>query len=147
MKKLTLCLGFTLAIFTLSAQESPLDQKIKKMMDAMGTTQQFEVAINNMIDAQKQAYKGVLEDNFWDEFKKEAKKDGFKDLLELMVPIYKKHLTEEEIDAITEFYASEIGQKMIQKFPMITQESMQAGAEWGQKMGAKIAEKLEKQKN
>jgi hypothetical protein len=134
-------------ILSLQAQENTIEDKIKKMMDVMGTTQQFEVAIDNMVDVQKEAYKGILDDEFWAEFKKEVRKDGFQELMDLLVPIYKKHLTEEEVDAITEFYSSEIGRKMIQKFPMITQESMQAGAEWGRKMGVEIAEKLEKQKN
>jgi hypothetical protein len=147
LKRLLFTLSFFVLFFTLGAQDGSIDEKIKKMMDVMGTTQQFEVAIDNMVDLQKDTYKDALGDEFWAEFKKEVRKDGFQDLMDLLVPIYKKHLTEEEIDAITEFYSSEIGRKMIQKFPMISQESMQAGAEWGRKMGIEIDEKLEKQKN
>ncbi len=47
-------------------------------------------------------------------------------LLQNMVPVYQKHFTKGDIDAILAFYSSSAGQKFIKETPTITQESMQA---------------------
>jgi len=40
------------------------------------------------------------------------------------------------------FYESEIGKKMVEKTPIIMQQSMQIGQQWGMEMGAKIAMRM-----
>jgi uncharacterized protein len=47
-------------------------------------------------------------------------------ILQNMVPIYQKHFTKGDMDAILAFYSSSAGQKFIKETPAITQESMQA---------------------
>jgi uncharacterized protein len=47
-------------------------------------------------------------------------------LLQNMVPVYQKHFTKGDMDAILAFYSSSSGQKFIKETPAITQESMQA---------------------
>lgn len=47
-------------------------------------------------------------------------------LLQNMVPVYQKHFTKGDMDAILAFYSSSAGQKFIKETPAITQESMQA---------------------
>jgi hypothetical protein len=47
-------------------------------------------------------------------------------MLDDMIPIYQKHFSKTDIDAMTTFYASPTGQKMMQEMPALTSESMQA---------------------
>lgn len=48
------------------------------------------------------------------------------ELLQSMAPIYAKHFTKNDINAIITFYSSPVGKKMIAETPKITQEAMQA---------------------
>ncbi len=65
-----------------------------------------------------------------------------KDLEELIVPVYAKYYTDEEVTELLKFYKSPIGQKVIQKLPLITQDSYQAGAQWGKALGEKVISRL-----
>ncbi len=55
------------------------------------------------------------------------------DMVEAIVPIYQKHLTKADLAAITAFYASATGQKVLKEMPMIMSEAMEAGGEIGRK--------------
>ncbi|MGA9884530.1 MAG: DUF2059 domain-containing protein [Candidatus Acidiferrales bacterium] len=48
------------------------------------------------------------------------------DMLQSMVPVYEKHFTKGDIDAMIAFYATPTGKKMQADMPEITREAMQA---------------------
>ena len=50
----------------------------------------------------------------------------FDEMLQAMVPVYQKHFTKGDVDALLAFYSSPIGQKMIRELPAITAEAMEA---------------------
>jgi hypothetical protein len=64
------------------------------------------------------------------------------DLVKMLVPVYKKHLTLADVEGLITFYKSPVGQKFAKKTPMITQESMQIGQQWGMVIGQKFADKM-----
>ena len=66
----------------------------------------FEVRIKKMMDDMMQSFP-------WDE------------MLEAMVPVYQKHLTKGDVDALVAFYSTPTGQKLIKEMPEITGEAMQ----------------------
>jgi uncharacterized protein len=45
---------------------------------------------------------------------------------EAMVPVYQKHLTKGDVDALVAFYSTPTGQKLIKELPAINAEAMQA---------------------
>jgi uncharacterized protein len=47
------------------------------------------------------------------------------DLMDSMVPVYQKHFTKGDIDALVTFYETPTGQKLLRELPEITAESMQ----------------------
>lgn len=47
-------------------------------------------------------------------------------ILDDMIPIYQRHFSKNDIDAMSTFYASPTGQKMMREMPALTSESMQA---------------------
>jgi len=47
-------------------------------------------------------------------------------MLDDMIPIYQRHFSKADIDAMSTFYASPTGQKMMREMPALTSESMQA---------------------
>jgi len=48
------------------------------------------------------------------------------ELLQNTVPVYQKHFTKEDLDAIVAFYSSPPGQRFIKEMPAVSLESMQA---------------------
>ena len=63
-------------------------------------------------------------------------------LIDIIVPIYDRHFTHEEIKDVIAFYNTPTGQKFIFSMPSITSESMAAGEAWGAELGRKIYHKL-----
>ncbi|MFZ0800325.1 MAG: DUF2059 domain-containing protein [Terriglobales bacterium] len=56
----------------------------------------------------------------------------FKDLpvdeiIDAMVPIYQKHLTKSDLEAVIAFYSSPVGQKLLKEQPAMMAEGMRAG--------------------
>jgi len=48
------------------------------------------------------------------------------DMLDDMVPVYQKHLTKGDVQAMVNFYSTPTGQKILHEMPAITAEGMQA---------------------
>lgn len=62
--------------------------------------------------------------------------------IEMLVPIYKKHFTVEEIDASIAFYETALGQQIAKKQQLLVADVMKASFDWGQKLGPKIMDRL-----
>jgi len=56
------------------------------------------------------------------------------EILNVMVPVYQRHLTRSDLQAIVAFYSSAVGQKLLREQPAMVQESMQAMAPIQQRM-------------
>jgi hypothetical protein len=67
----------------------------------------FEERMNKMMDDNMKGFP-------WDE------------MLDSMIPVYQKHLTKGDVDALVAFYASPTGQKILREMPSITAEAMQS---------------------
>jgi len=76
-----------------------------------------------------------LMDDYWKDF-------PIDDLLNAMIPVYQKHLTKGDVDALTAFYSAPTGQKMLKEMPAMMSESMQAASGIIQKMMAKTMERV-----
>jgi hypothetical protein len=81
----------------------------------------------------------ILQSDFWDEFNKEV---NAATLIDLVLPIYDKYFTDDDIVQLIAFYQSPVGKKVVEKLPVIMQESMQVGSEWGKQLSEKILERL-----
>lgn len=60
-----------------------------------------------------------------------------------MVPVYQKHLTKSDIDAVLAFYTSPVGQKLMQEMPAMTEEAMQIASSRLQEDNEAIMRRLE----
>jgi len=63
-------------------------------------------------------------------------------LSEMIHPIYSKHFSVSDLQKMIEFNNTELGKKLISVMPMITQESIQVGQQWGQSLGPIIEQRL-----
>jgi uncharacterized protein len=77
-------------------------------------------------------YREKVIDLFVEKFR--AKADS-QQIVDLVVPIYDKHLSDEEIKGLIAFYQTPLGKKALSVLPEIALESRQAGEEWGKALG------------
>lgn len=82
----------------------------------------------------------TLPDEFWDRAFADVDAD---ELVELVVPIYIEHLTVEEMQAALDFYRTPEGRSLIEKMPVITQESFAAGQQWGIEIAQRVMKEIE----
>jgi uncharacterized protein len=136
----TVILGLCLLTITinLSAQTNSINDHARQVLELTGSGKAGIQVINNLTASFKKALPNVPPE-FWEELSKEV---TAADLVELMVPIYVKHYTDDELLQLIDFYKSPLGQKVIDKLPLITQDSYLAGQEWGKKLGEKIVNRL-----
>jgi hypothetical protein len=92
----------------LDAMSKPMHQMMHEqyVKDKDKLPADFEARMNRMMD-------DMLKSFPWDE------------MLDAMVPVYQKHLTKGDVDALVVFYSSATGQKLIKEMPEITAEAMQ----------------------
>ena len=145
-QKITL-VGIVFFLFSLTSFGQANDaysNDIRNLLKVNKTKESMEQVIPLMINQFKQLRPDIPA-NVWSMMEKEIKNEGLDDLVEKMIPMYKKHFTHTETKELVAFYTSPIGKKLADKTPVMTQESSVIGQEWGQELGAKMAQKLKKQ--
>jgi len=66
------------------------------------------------------------------------------DLMAVTATVWAKHFTTEEIRGLTDFYRTPLGQKLIEKQPIVMQEAMQASFQISQDMGQQVMQRVRK---
>lgn len=117
-------------------------QDIRKLMELTGATKIGQQIAAQMIPMFKQSNPQVPQ-KFWDDVMKEF---DAKSMIDLVVPIYDRHLTHDDVKGLIAFYQSPLGRKMTAVMPQIAQESMQAGQQWGMQIAQRVQKRLEEQK-
>lgn len=138
MKKLILFVFICANSIAVFSQTGPKTEKIQKLLELTGSGKVGAQVAKQMIVTFQKTYPKV-DQKIWDELANEIKAE---DLIALMIPIYDKYYTEEDVDQLIAFYNTPIGKKSTEVLPAISQESMAAGQAWGRKIGEKIAQKL-----
>lgn len=141
MKKIILSLTIVFASTAIFAQDATYKKSIKELFKLSNTYEAYDMAIEQMINMYKQQ-KPNIPAEVWDDMEKEFKASAKKELVDKLVPVYYKHLTQTDVDGIIAFYKSEAGKKYADKTPIITSESMEVGQAWGMQIGLKLAEKI-----
>ncbi|MCI5072522.1 DUF2059 domain-containing protein [bacterium] len=61
---------------------------------------------------------------------------------EMLVPVYAKHFTDKDIDGLIKFYKTPLGKKLLEKQPLIMQDSLIVGQQWGQEINTLLEKEL-----
>ena len=143
MKKFisTLSLIFILTNLSFGQSDNEYREALQTMFKVSGSEEIYHTAISKMFTMFKEQYASVKEET-WVSLEAEFKNTSINDLIELLTTTYQKHLTLEEIKGLIEFYETPVGKKYAQKSPLIMQESMQIGQQWGMKIGEEFAKKM-----
>jgi hypothetical protein len=101
-----------------------IHQQMRQVMDAMMKQQSAMIheTLKNRYP-QTSAERIARADQLISETMKNMPMDA---ILDDMIPIYQRHFSKTDIDAMSTFYASPTGQKMMREMPALTTEAMQA---------------------
>ena len=142
MKKIAFLFSMFFIASNLFAQDSTSYKKaLTEMMAVSGAKATYNSVINQMVANFKED-KPEIPVEVWDKFGVAFTEKATSDIVDLILPIYQKHLTEEDLKNLTIFYKSPTGSKMARETPFIMQESMQAGRVWGTKIAQEFIQKL-----
>ena len=131
--------------FLLTAQVSESYQNtLNEMILVSGTGESFISSVQQMKKMFKAQF-ADLKDEDWNSIEEYINKESFPNLINQLFPVYQKHLSEEDLKTIIAFYNSEAGKKFAENTPLIAQESMVVGQQWGIELGQKIQELAKKQ--
>lgn len=123
---------------TAVAQEEPSEshlQAARQAIDAIGATDQFD----NILPGAAARLKSTLiqaTPNYQQQISDTVDETAIAlasrraDLEREAASIYARHFSEAELEAITEFYTSEAGQKLLQTGPQVTQQLIRAAEIW-----------------
>ena len=64
------------------------------------------------------------------------------ELVEQTALVYARNFTTDELREMMAFYRTSLGQKILQKMPVIVQETMAAGQAWGRQIGAEVQSRM-----
>lgn len=137
MTKLFFVLGLLFVQLVVSAQTDPFEADIIKMQQLNGS-QGTTDAMFGQIVVQFKASKPEVTDAKWAALKKDVFDVEVAELNKQLIPVYKKHFTQEEVKAIVAFYETPAGKKLAEKTPMVTMESMQLSQTWAMSLMGKI---------
>lgn len=99
---------------TLQQMKPIADQQIlQEAKNTLGTQQLNAQQLNIVKQMQQLSWEQINLSNNW------------KSIQDLMVKVYQKHFTEEELQATLKFYQSPEGRSMMQKMPIMMQDVMQ----------------------
>ena len=130
MRLLILSILFTFSFNLSISQEDNYKGLLTDFIKAQGQFETFNATIDQMTSMM-----GVTLN---EDEKVEFTNDVMSSLIEMLVPVYKKHFTEQDLEDAIELFKTPIGKKISEKSPIIAQESMQASMQWGMELSTKL---------
>ena len=131
MKKIIITFVLLISFNFVQSQEN-YKSLVVDFMSAQGQFETFNATIDQMAS--------MMALSLDDSEKELLSKEVMGSLVDLLVPIYKNHFTEQDLKEAIELYKTPIGKKISEKTPIIAQETMQASMKWGME----LAEKMQK---
>ncbi|MEQ1571334.1 MAG: DUF2059 domain-containing protein [Myxococcota bacterium] len=114
------------------------ETKVRRLLELTGAGALGQQTMDGML-AQFASMPG-LPPGFTEEFRAVAKPET---LVDLVVPIYQRHLTEADVDAAITFYESPAGKRWTAAMPGIMAESMTAGQQWGTSVATEVMTRIQ----
>ena len=131
---------------TVSPEKRAEIAKLLETTGALQLGQQFSAAmVKQMTDALRAAHSNVPQKalDILPEVVSGVVAENIGTLKEVMIHIYDEHFTLEDVKGLNQFYATDLGRKLIKNLPVVLQEAFSAGRQWGQALGPEIAQRVQ----
>lgn len=108
--------------------ETPTESSINELLKVLQVQEQQNLVMNQSFDS-IQSTIPLDERDLFEAFRNDMVNST--ELIERLIPVYQKYLTQSEVDALIRFYSTVEGQSFVTKQPEILKESMKIGQQWG----------------
>lgn len=119
------------------APDGPSKEDVKKLFDVMASRQQVRQTMEQIFAQMRTMNREQLKkrrpditeaelDTAERESEDLVKNFPLDEMLDDMIPIYQKHFTKADIEGLTAFYGSPVGQKFLHESPAVMAETMRA---------------------
>lgn len=136
-----ICFVFSCAAAMAVDDKIPLDknkaEKYKEIRELMVITNVQQLC-QNMLDRMMVNFKDAFLEvpaSYWDKLRDKFKVEK---IIDMIIPVYDKYFTQEDIRQLIKFYQTPVGKKIIKVMPSISSETMILGQKWG----AEISEEM-----
>src|SRR5262249_31665010 len=72
----------------------------------------------------------------------EAFRQRVSELSDVVAAVYARNFSADDLRALNAFYRTPAGQRMLQKLPVVAQETMAAGAKFGRSVGGEVQQRM-----
>jgi uncharacterized protein len=116
-------------------------QAIRTLLELTGMVKVANQMIGQMFE---QFAKGApsVPPEAWQRLQKRMKAD---ELIVLIMPVYDKYYTQEDLDGMIAFYRTPVGQNVTRTLPDVSREGFNIGQEWGRRKGEEVVRELRKE--
>lgn len=147
-------LGFLLACTSITCFQPPAKaqqndsiapekkEAILELLEVTGAKQNLEV----MASAMRENLKTQIPDITEPILQEVNNALNYDSLAYIIIPIYAKHWSTQDLKDMVAFYRSPLGQRMLKEMPAILKESMAASMQRGKDLGARLYEKVQQLK-
>lgn len=136
------CSGWFLLLASCVVSAAPAtEESVRRLMALTGAGEMGVQVVHQMVPELKRILPEAPE-QFWEDFVADARPE---DLVDLVVPIYQRHFSEEDVQAAIAYFSSPAGRRMVEKQGVVMQESFAAGQQWGSKLAERAIAKLRAQ--
>ncbi|HKP73156.1 MAG TPA: DUF2059 domain-containing protein [Pyrinomonadaceae bacterium] len=122
------------------------EQNIRRLLDIIGATKVGAQVMEQelaTVRTEMQKTDPAIAKQVVDIMQEELRKDFTPErITELLIPIYDRHLTNEDIVGLIAFYQSEVGKKTITVLPQVVKESYDSGVELGRAVQKRVIDRI-----
>lgn len=145
MKSLGVRTMLVVVLFACAAgagEQAPSADRVRELFELSGVTREAEMIVDQIMQVLRGSNPRVPPD-FWEQLRQEMKDSiSSGEYLDQLIPIYQKHVSAQDVEALIAFRKSDAGRRFTEAQPKIVAESMEVGRAWGAKLGQKAVEKL-----
>ncbi len=146
---LLLIFSAPLALAGQKPQTAPAQEAdIRELLRVTGMTETVGRQMNQMADQLKPLLERSLPpgdrrheivETFTKKFLARANSEA---LMQQIIPIYAKYMSEDDVKAVIRFYKSPAGQRLLKVMPRMMQESSAVGQQWGENLAREVMDEM-----
>ena len=114
-----------------NAPMSAKERKVRQLLQLTGAQAVGDQILNSVLQQYDNAPPDQIPKGFTQKFREEAAKDS---VVDRMVPIYMANIADDDLDELIKFYNSKAGKDFVKAQPVILQQSLQVGQDWGKQV-------------
>jgi len=122
----------------IDAKHRAKPEDVMKLLEATNGVAMGKQVVSRMIEVLSKS-SPTVPDTIWAEFENLVSWDS---LTLMLVPVYQRYLSKDDIRSLIRFYESSAGKHLIAAQPLILQESMSIGQKMGEEVMTRIVTKL-----